>query len=105
MSGLVGDRHLGAQSIAVAADLADADIGGTVSGLVQHGVFGRHQGVDAALGRQHGVFVADPEQMRELLRHLDQKEVQPDQRVAGVAFPYRQIDVLRRQRVLGLRKV
>ena len=105
VAGLVGDGHLGAQHVAVAPDLADADIGGAALGLVEHGVFGRGQRIDAALGRQHRIFGADAEQLRKLLRHLDQEDVEPDQRVAGIALADRQIDVLRRQRVLGLREV
>ena len=54
---------------------------------------------------QHRVLRGDAEDAAELLRHLDQEHVQPDQHVAGEAVAHRQIDVRRRQPVLDLREI
>ena len=66
-------------------------VGRAVERLVEHRVLRRGQRVDAFL-RQHRIGLADAERLEELLRHLQQEDVQPDQRVLGEAVARRQVD-------------
>ena len=97
-----GDARV--EHVTVVAHLADRDDRGLVHRLIEHRVFGGRDGVDALVA-QHRIGLADAEDVGELPRHLEQIDVQPDERVLAEARALLQVDVLRRQRVLGLREV
>ncbi len=89
---------------AVAVHARHRDRRGLVQRLVEHRVLRRRQRVDAFLG-QHRIGLADAEHVEELLRHLEQEDVEADERVLGEAVADGEIDVLGPQPVLDLREV
>ncbi len=102
--GLVGHRHACAQAAVLAPDLVDRDGRGAVGRLLQHGGF-RVRGRLDADGAEHGIAEPDAEDICELPRHLDEEHVEADEGVLADVGAHRQVDLARRQRLLGLGEV